>query len=65
MGPQPVQILDSIFNSSEDEGKSEDISDEDMVADLQAAFEHKSPNIDSQISETLNEGFRKLLSDET
>ena len=44
------------------------MSDEDMLADLQAAFQQTAetgPNIDQKIADVLNDGLRKPPSDET
>ena len=45
-----------------------EVSDEDMLADLQAAFQQTAetgPNIDQKIADVLNDGLRKPPSDET
>ena len=44
------------------------MNDEDMLADLQAAFQQTAetgPNIDQKIADVLNDGLRKPPSDET
>ena len=62
--------LDAKLDSSEEDEALEEgeVSDEDMLADLQAAFQQTTetgPNIDQKIADVLNDGLRKPPSDET
>ena len=62
--------LDAIIDSSEEDEALEEgeVSGEDMLADLQAAFQQTAetgPNIDQKIADVLNDGLRKPPSDET
>ena len=62
--------LDAILDSSEEDEALEEgeVSDEDMLADLQAAFQQTAetgPNIDQKIADVLNDDLRKTPSDET